>query len=90
MSNVQNSNPETVSLSKLKPGQHGVVETLETNGSVSLRLREMGLLPGTPVQLLRFAPMGGPVEIRLRGFCLSLRKKEAAGVYLRVAEAGAA
>jgi Fe2+ transport system protein FeoA len=41
------------------------------------RLLEMGLLVGTSVELVRFAPMGDPVEIRIRGYNLSLRKHEA-------------
>ena len=41
------------------------------------RLLEMGLLPGTPVELVRFAPLGDPVEIKLRNYHLSLRKLEA-------------
>lgn len=41
------------------------------------RLLEMGLLVGTSVELVRFAPMGDPVEIRIRGYNLSLRRHEA-------------
>lgn len=41
------------------------------------RLLEMGLLVGTPVQLVRFAPLGDPVEIKVRGYHLTLRKHEA-------------
>ena len=41
------------------------------------RLMEMGLLVGTPVELVRFAPLGDPVEIRVRGYYLTLRKHEA-------------
>ena len=41
------------------------------------RLLEMGLLPGTSVELVRFAPLGDPVEIKLRNYHLSLRKLEA-------------
>ena len=41
------------------------------------RLREMGLLPGTRVKLLRWAPLGDPLEIKVRGYNLSLRKHEA-------------
>ena len=43
----------------------------------SLRLMEMGLLVGTPVELVRFAPLGDPVEIKVRGYHLTLRKQEA-------------
>jgi ferrous iron transport protein A len=41
------------------------------------RLMEMGLLVGTPIELIRFAPMGDPVEIRVRGYNLTLRRSEA-------------
>ena len=41
------------------------------------RLMEMGLLVGTAVELVRFAPLGDPVEIRVRGYNLTLRKSEA-------------
>jgi len=41
------------------------------------RLMEMGLLVGTPVELVRFAPLGDPVEIKVRGYHLTLRKQEA-------------
>ena len=41
------------------------------------RLMEMGLLVGTKVELVRFAPMGDPVEIKVRGYNLTLRKSEA-------------
>ena len=41
------------------------------------RLLEMGLLVGTPVELIRFAPLGDPVEIKVRGYHLTLRKHEA-------------
>ena len=40
----------------------------------------MGLLVGTRVELVRFAPLGDPVEIEVRGYRLSLRKREAAGI----------
>lgn len=42
------------------------------------RLLAMGLTPGTEFQVVRFAPMGDPIEIKLRGFALTLRKDEAA------------
>jgi Fe2+ transport system protein FeoA len=41
------------------------------------RLMELGLLTGTPVELVRFAPLGDPVEIKVRGYNLTLRKHEA-------------
>ena len=45
---------------------------------------ELGLVPGTPVELVRFAPMGDPVEIKVRGYNLTLRKHEAEQVFVRL------
>ena len=47
----------------------------------------MGLLVGTPVELVRFAPLGDPVEINVRGYHLTLRKSEAEHVLVEKAEA---
>ena len=47
------------------------------------RLMEMGLLVGTKVELVRFAPMGDPVEIKVRGYNLTLRKSEAEQILVR-------
>jgi len=48
------------------------------------RLMEMGLLVGTPVELVRFAPLGDPVEIKVRGYNLTLRKHEAEQIWVKV------
>jgi ferrous iron transport protein A len=48
------------------------------------RLMEMGLVVGTPVELVRFAPLGDPVEIKVRGYNLTLRKHEAEQIWVRV------
>ena len=47
------------------------------------RLMEMGLLVGTSVELVRFAPLGDPVEIKVRGYNLTLRKQEAEQILMR-------
>jgi len=46
---------------------------------------EMGILVGTPVELIRFAPLGDPVEIRVRGYHLTLRKHEAEQILVQPA-----
>jgi ferrous iron transport protein A len=46
------------------------------------RLLEMGLLVGTPVQLVRFAPLGDPVEIKVRGYHLTLRRQDAEQIFV--------
>jgi len=64
-------------LSEIKPGQ--VVEVVHIAGQASFRRRlmELGLVPGTRVELLRVAPLGDPVELLVRGASLSIRKAEA-------------
>ncbi len=53
------------------------------NGTPPARLLEMGLVPGTPVEVVRLAPLGDPMDIHVRGFHLSVRKDEAARVTVR-------
>jgi ferrous iron transport protein A len=65
------------SLSLLAVGATATIRDLPKQGSVFLRLREMGVLPGTVVMLVRTAPMGDPLEIKVRGYHLTLRKSEA-------------
>jgi ferrous iron transport protein A len=64
-------------LADLPVGNEAVIQRLLLAGPEALRLREMGLLPGTRLKLLRWAPLGDPLEISVRGYNLSLRKHEA-------------
>ena len=64
----------------MQTGQQGIVEDLGGEGRESLRLMEMGLLPGTQIRFVRRAPLGGPLEVEMRGFHLSLRAKEAESI----------
>jgi Fe2+ transport system protein FeoA len=66
-----------IRLSELAAGKAAVIRSFPKSGSGFLRLREMGLLPGTTVTLVRVAPLGDPIEIKLRGYLLTLRKSEA-------------
>ncbi|HVT92062.1 MAG TPA: FeoA family protein [Bryobacteraceae bacterium] len=68
---------DAVKLSSLPIGSSAVVRDMPKQGSAFLRLREMGLLPGTTVKLIRTAPLGDPIEITVRGYHLTLRKSEA-------------
>ena len=57
--------------------QTGKKRIKNVEGSRAQRLLEMGLLPGTTVEVIRSAPLGFPIEIRVRGYLLTLRKEEA-------------
>lgn len=64
-------------LSELAIGTSAVVREFPKAGNAATRLREMGVLVGTTVTLVRAAPLGDPLEIKVRGYHLTLRKREA-------------
>jgi ferrous iron transport protein A len=72
-------------LSELAVGASAVVRDFPKNGAAFIRLREMGLLAGTRVTLVRTAPLGDPLEIKVRGYHLTLRKSEAEHVVVEPA-----
>jgi len=74
---------ETQPLTSLEVGHRAVVTAIEVPPENRGRLLEMGLLVGTSVELVRFAPLGDPVEIKVRGYHLSLRKHEAEKIQVR-------
>ena len=74
---------EPLPLSSLKVGSAGTVTAINIPPENRGRLLEMGLLVGTPVELIRFAPLGDPVEIKVRGYNLSLRKHEAEQIWVQ-------
>ena len=74
---------ETQPLTSLEVGHRAVVTAIHVPPEHRGRLLEMGLLVGTNVELIRFAPLGDPVEIKVRGYHLSLRKHEAEKILVR-------
>ena len=75
---VPQNEPEP--LSGLQPGQRGKVIAIDVPGSMRGRVMEMGFTIGTVIEVVRFAPMGDPMEFKVRGAHISLRKTEAAGI----------
>lgn len=67
-------------LDQLRPGEHGTIQALTGDDALVQRLYEMGLLEGEAVEVIGVAPLGDPMEIRLRDYRLSLRRREAARV----------
>lgn len=70
-------------LTSLAIGTTATVTEIKVPADKRGRLLEMGLLVGTPIQLIRFAPLGDPVEIKVRGYNLTLRKHEAEQIFVR-------
>ena len=64
-------------LKDMKPGEEGTSVTLHGSGNIKLRLIDMGLVKGTKIHVVKFAPLGDPVEIKVKGFELALRVSEA-------------
>lgn len=58
-------------------GQQGVVEDFASETDDFERIEEMGVTRGETVEIVRYAPLGDPIEIKIRGYFLSLRKQEA-------------
>jgi ferrous iron transport protein A len=69
-------------LTSLEPGAEAVVEQVEGEAVLAERLLDLGFLPGTPVRMVRRAPLGDPNVYELRGYRVCLRRAE--GVCVRV------
>ncbi len=68
------------SLDQSRAGQRLCIEAIVGQDGIVQRLMEMGLLEGEEIEIIRFAPLGDPIEIRLRDYHLSLRRSEAARI----------
>ena len=75
-------------LRAMKTGQTGTIHGISVYGTLGLRLREMGLIPGTSITMEGRAPLRDPVKIRLHGQVLTLRNKEADHIEIKMQEAG--
>lgn len=69
-----------MTLNDLLKGESGRVDSVDGEGAVSRRLMEMGVVPGVDVRVLKSAPFGDPIEIRLLGYNLAVRRNEAAAI----------
>jgi Fe2+ transport system protein FeoA len=69
-------------LDLMQPGDSGIVSRLSGEPAVRRRLMELGLVPGTPIELVRRAPLGDPIELAVRGVHLSLRRTEASLIHV--------
>ena len=78
------SAPLTCPLNRLGVGCRGRVATVGGDRDVRRRLLEMGFCNGTCVEAVRRAPLGDPIQFRLRGYCLSLRDAQARLVHVSV------
>lgn len=69
--------PMSVPLQSIKPGQRAKVTRVRARGPVAKRIAEMGVTRGVIVEVERVAPLGDPIEVKIKGYHLSLRDEEA-------------
>ena len=71
-------------LKELKPGEKGKVTKISGIGPIHRRILDMGVVKNTEIEVERVAPLGDPVEVKVKGYHLSLRKEEAANIFVEV------
>ena len=74
-----------MTLDKLPLGQEAVITAVGGEGALRCSLLDMGLIPKTRVRVEKVAPLGDPLELRVRGYSLSLRKEDAGKIEVEVA-----
>ena len=70
----------TITLKDLKPGQRALVTNVGGSGALRQHFLDMGIIPSATVELIKFAPMGDPIEFRIHGYELTLRLADAAQI----------
>ena len=73
-------------LKEMKPGEKGKVVKVSGEGSIHRRILDMGVVPGTKIKMERVAPLGDPIEVKIKGYHLSLRKEEASNILVEAEE----
>lgn len=73
-----------MTLDLLPLGQEAVITAVGGEGALRCRLLDMGLIPKTRVRVEKIAPLGDPIELRVRGYALSLRKEDARNIEVEV------
>lgn len=73
-----------MTLRELEIGESASVIRVNGTGAVSKRLMEMGLIPGVSVRVVKSAPFGDPIEIRLRGYSLAVRRNDAESIEVAI------
>ena len=75
-----------MTLDLLPLGQEAVITAVGGGGALRCRLLDMGLIPRTAVRVEKTAPLGDPIELRVRGYALSLRKEDGRHIQVEVAQ----
>ena len=71
-------------LYELEPDLIGNIAKLDSNYDSKLRLAEMGVMPGVDIRMIKKSPFGGPVQVKIKNYYLTLRKEDALLIYLNI------
>lgn len=69
-------------LDNLHPGEKARILKILAKGTLRKKLMDMGVVPGSEIEAVRTAPLGDPIEFRIKGYNLSIRKQEAANILI--------
>ena len=75
-----------MTLEELPIGKRAAITAVGGEGTLRCRLLDMGLIPETAVEVRKVAPMGDPIEIRIRGYELTIRREDAAKIEVKPEE----
>lgn len=81
---TKNSTEKRIGLREMREGQKGCIIGIDAEGEMGRRIRDMGLIPGSTVEIVGRAPLRDPVAVRLAGITLALRNKEADYIMVEV------
>ena len=73
-----------MTLIDLPHGTGARVKTVRGSSRVTKRLMELGVIPGVELQVVKSAPFGDPIEVRLRGYSLAMRRSEAEAIEVSI------
>ncbi|WP_242492562.1 FeoA family protein [Methanolobus psychrotolerans] len=74
---------QDTTLDTLKPGEKASITKVRVKGSARRKLFDMGMVAGAEIELIRNAPLGDPMEYRIKGYHLSIRKEEARQIFIQ-------
>ena len=77
---TQSVEEKAMTLAELKPGETGRIVRVGSVGSIRRRIVDMGAVSGTNVTVVKVAPLGDPIEVKIKGYSLTLRKEEAEAI----------
>ncbi len=85
--NINGQPMKTIRMREMADNQKGIIRRVTATGDMGRRIREMGLVPGTPIQIRGRAPLKDPVAVKIRDYVLTLRNNEASSIFVEVNEA---